>query len=377
MIVVVLFVAGRRLPARDVVVDRRLPLSPRPGKVALPAVLVGAGAVGLMLVTQGGYRLALMESVVAVVLLLSFVVLTGFVGQISLAQATFAGVSGFVLSELMRQSIPFPVAPILAAMTASAVGVLVGIPALRIRGVQLAVATLAGAAMIQELVFKNSVVTNGRGAVPVGDPSILGLHLGVRAPGGEPRVAFGVMLIVIAALLAVAVANLRRGIVGRQMLAVRANERAAAVTGVNVAVTKVTAFALSSFLAGLGGALIGYLRGTVSFDSFGAFAGLTLLAIAYLGGIVSVSGAVVGGSLVASGIAFTALDHWVGFDKYQLLVAGLALILTAVFNPDGIAGAGRKAAEHVSARYAGLWRRGTASVVGSEQVTSNRPGDGP
>jgi branched-chain amino acid transport system permease protein len=140
-------------------------------------------------------------------------------------------------------------------------------------------------------------------------------------------------------VLAILIANLRRSVTGRQMLAVRTNERAAAGAGISVARAKLLAFALSSFIAGLAGALSAYRFGSVSAATFGSFTSIAFLAFAYLGGISSVTGAVVGGMLVAGGIGFTALHQWTGIDPgLTNLLGGLGLILTAILNPEGMAG---------------------------------------
>ena len=128
----------------------------------------------------------------------------------------------------------------------------------------------------------------------------------------------------------------------RQLQAVRSNERAAAAAGINVAGTKMLAFALAAFVAGLGGALSGYNFGSVTGLTFGSIASLTILAFAYLGGITSVTGAAIGGCLVTGGLAFTALEEWFHIDqKYSLYIGGLGLIITAILNPEGVAGAFR------------------------------------
>src|SRR5204863_4305704 len=111
------------------------------------------------------------------------------------------------------------------------------------------------------------------------------------------RLSFGFLVLVLLTIVGIAVANLVRGDTGRAFLAVRSNERAAAAAGINVSATKLLAFGLSSFLAGIGGAFIGYSRNQLSADSFGVFVGLSFLAFAYLGGITSISGAIVAGTL--------------------------------------------------------------------------------
>ena len=121
-------------------------------------------------------------------------------------------------------------------------------------------------------------------------------------------------------------------------IAVRSNERAAAAIGIDVARTKLMAFALSAFIAGLGGGLLAYQQQTVSAPSFATFASLSLLAVTYVAGVGRIAGAVVAGVMLSStGLFVTALDKAFGVGKYQLLVAGVALTLTAIKQPDGIA----------------------------------------
>ena len=135
------------------------------------------------------------------------------------------------------------------------------------------------------------------------------------------------------------------------MLAVRANERAAAAAGVSVSGTKILAFGVAAFIAGLGGALSGYRFGSVTADYFGAIPSMLFLAFAYLGGISSVSGAVVGGIIVSGGILTTFMSHVLGIpETYTLFLAGLGLITMAIFNPKGVAGALRDSAHALKER---------------------------
>jgi branched-chain amino acid transport system permease protein len=274
---------------------------------------------------SGQDRMAVVTSLIGMVVCLSIVVLTGWSGQISLAQMAFAGVAGFSLSRLATEAgVPFPVAPLLAALLAAVAGLVVGVPALRARGVSLAVVTLAGAVVVEEAVFKRPTLTGGFGGSRVPAPA-----------GLEPSsAAFGLFVLAVLVVTAVGLAWLRTAAPGRRLLAVRANERAAAAVGVDVARTRLGAFALSAFLAGVAGALLGYQQGQLSFGSFGVFVSLAYLAVAYLGGVARIAGAVVGGLLVPSGVAFTLLD----LGRYQLLASGLGLMLVTVLAPGGIAG---------------------------------------
>jgi branched-chain amino acid transport system permease protein len=323
--------AGDRLARDRTVTTRRLPPAGRPTRRGWRTGVAAAAVVAVALFALDGTdRLALVTSLIGSLVCLSIVVLTGWSGQISLAQMAFAGVAGFSLSRLgVGLGIPFPVAPVLAAAAAVATGLVVGLPALRARGVSLAVATLAAAVAVEELVFKNPVLTAGFGGSRVPAPSLLGVTIGPSSPG------FGLLVLAVLAAAVVGLARMRTAPAGRRLLAVRANERAAAAAGVDVTATRLGAFALSAGIAGVAGALLGYQQGHLSFGSFGVFVSLAYLAVAYLGGITGVSGALVGGLLVPNGLLFTALH----LGRYQLLVTGLGLVLVTVLAPGGVASA--------------------------------------
>lgn len=342
IIILTMIFLGERLPDRGAVKMWKLPTVPparvTPVSFLAPIVLavVGAFVLGPL------WRAAIMTTVIAAVLALSLVVLTGFGGQTSLSQMAFAGIAGFTVSKLaMRYDIPFPVAPLLAAIAATIFGLIVGIPALRVRGTNLAIVTLAGGVLIAEFVFKNPWVIGdiASGGAKVPNPSLGGWDLGLVYGTKVSRPIFVVFLVVVLALLGLMVANIRRSGSGRVMLAVRGNERAAAAIGIDVTRVKMTLFALSSFIAGVGGTLIAYRFGSVSDLSYGVIASLTALSVAYLGGITSVSGAVTAGIVAQAGIAFYAMSRiFDGLGSWEALIGGVLLIVTAIMNPEGIAG---------------------------------------
>jgi ABC-type branched-subunit amino acid transport system permease subunit len=225
------------------------------------------------------------------------------------------------------------------------VGLVVAVSALRVRGVSLAIVTLAGAVAMERFVFNNPTIGGGEAGAPVASPHLLGIDLGTSASfpinaSTPPSPVFGFVCVIAAVLLGMLVANLRRSDLGQRMLAVRSNERAAAAAGVDVRGTKLLAFGISSFIAGIAGALYAYDFGSVTADRFGIVTALGFVAFAYLGGITTVSGAIAGGMLVTEGLVIHAVNDWFGVPvSWQLLIAGLALILTIMFNPIGIAGA--------------------------------------
>lgn len=341
VIVAFLAIGGRTLPGRGTLDDGRPPRSPEPRNVGRwTAVLVPAGVAAVTL-TSSPLRFSVLISLASAIVLLSMVVLTGFVGQISLAQAVFAGAAGFVTAMLAEGSVPFPISPLIGALAATGVGLLMALPAVRVRGAQLAIVTMAAGISIEELVFKNPSVVGIEGALLVPAPSFAGIDLAANRAPDFNRWEFGVLLVVVLTLTSLAVTNLRRSGTGRHFLAVRANERAAASVGIDVVRTKLLAFAMSSFVAGLGGAMLAYLRGGISSQSFSVFVSLTFLAFAYLGGIGSVSGALVGATLVSGGLLQGLSSSGSGpsdLAAYIPLIAGVALVATAVLAPDGIVG---------------------------------------
>ncbi|WGY00384.1 ATP-binding cassette domain-containing protein [Nocardioides sp. QY071] len=336
VIVIVLALFGRSIPSRGDEVLSSLPpvIVPKNRPIVVTAFAL-AGLV-LLLALNGSYRFGLITSLAMSLIALSLVVLTGMVGQISLAQAAFAGTAGLFLSKI-GTDLPFPISMLVAAALAACLGVVVGLPALRIRGAQLAVVTLAAGLTIEKFVLSNPAIADSTANI-IPSPSFLGIDLAVRDGRDIARIEFGIMVLVVVMIAFVLVGNLMRSGSGRKMLAVRSNERAASAIGINVAGIKLTAFALASFLAGLGGTLIGYSRGQLSPASFGVFVGLSLLAIAYLCGITSVSGAAVAGASAVLGIAFVFFDEHLHVGPYYTLLTGISLILTVLLNPVGLVG---------------------------------------
>ncbi len=340
LIMIAMTVLASRLGARGTVTDQHLPSIGRPRRPLATAGAVFVVSVLALLLASPLYRTAIISSTITTCICLSVVVITGYVGQISLVQNAFAGFSAFMLSHISQQlGIGFPFGLILAALCAVVVGVVIGLPAVRIRGVNLAVATLAAAAALDALVFNNAHFTGGFVGRDVSNPHLFGLDLGITGSGHDyPRIVFGVLVIGITLLVALLVAKLRNGAAGRMFIAVRCNERAASSIGVDVARTKLLAFGLSAFIAGIGGGLLAYQQGNINPASFTLWTSLTILAITYVGGVGRIAGALAAGALLASnGVVPTLLDKLFSFEQYQGVIAGVALALTAVANPDGIA----------------------------------------
>ena len=345
VIIVVLYVRGKSLPIRGAVEEKRLPVAPEPKRVFEHAfVWVTVLTLMAFVFEDSGGRTRFANSIqtglVISIVMLSIVLLTGYTGQISLAQMSFAGIAAFIMARMMADGIgrgsnlvpvdgpgfAWPIAGAIGVAAAVIVGLVVGLPAVRIRGVQLAVVTIAAAVALQGLYFENDYITQLRAGVPafVKDPTIFGIDVGARSAREQnENPAFVIFGAIVLALCAIAVANMRRSGVGRRFLAVRANERAAAAAGINVTRTKLLAFGISAALAGIGGVMLGFKQVEVSSANFSYGASLSVLAFAYLAGISSINGAIVAGMLLSALVpttsnyffAGTNIDSYVGLHQ--------------------------------------------------------------
>jgi ABC-type branched-subunit amino acid transport system ATPase component/branched-subunit amino acid ABC-type transport system permease component len=365
VVLVVLVIRAKPLPSRGAVVLSTLGRAPRPHRLTLStAISVGVGIVAIFAL-QGAWREGLILSFIYGVIALSSVAVTGYAGQVSLAQLPLAGVAAFLVGPLARHSLPFPIAPLVAALAATLLGVIVGLPALRIRGLSVAVVTLALAYALQAVWFQNLDFVSSSG-VNVPDPKIFGVNLGIGGGASYPRAVFGIFCLVVLAVVAVGVAKLRTSKLGYQMLAVRANERSAAAAGINVVRVKLVAFGLASFIAGLGGCLLAYKQGNVDFQAFTAIGGLSLFATIYLAGITSVSGGVLAGLIASGGLLFVAVDKWLSTGAWYDVISGVGVVITVIFNPEGLVGPAHDVLEKRRNRSAGR----VSTVMGGEVLVA-------
>jgi branched-subunit amino acid ABC-type transport system permease component len=374
IIVTVLYVKGRKLPIRGSVEEKRLPPSPVPRRVAQHAyvwfvVLTFFAFVfqnrGIKTVFAGAIQTSLMFMIVT----LSLTVLTGYTGQISLAQMSFAGVAAFFMARMMADGsgqgnnltkvagpgFPWPLAALLGILAGVVVGILIGLPAVRIRGVQLAIVTISAAIAIQSIYLDNAQLTGLVSGSPanIKTPTFFGINIGSRSARAQnERPAFIIFEALVLIGVAVALANMRRSGVGRRFLAMRANERATASTGVNITRTKLLAFALSAGIGSIGGIILAFKQVQVSSQNFPYTASLAVLAFAYLGGITSINGAMVSGLLMAGCLApvFSNYFYASTIERYLGIIGGLGMIVTAIVHPEGIA----PYMQH-GVRHAGNW----------------------
>jgi branched-chain amino acid transport system permease protein len=345
IIVIALWWRGSGLPTRGEIVEQGLPEAPRPERVVRPAVVAIVVGVVALIVLPFGYRNALVISMAGVVICLSFVVITGYVGQVSLVQVALAGAAGFTVSHFAQDlGIGFPLGAVIGVVVATILGFIAGVSALRVRGVSLAVVTLAAAVAIEQFGFASNTFGAGSTGSPVPEPVLFGFDFGARngfrgLDGSLPSPVLGFGILVIVVLMGLFVARLRQSGLGQRMLAVRSNERAAAAAGVSVRNTKFAAFTIASFIAGVGGVLYAYTLGSVSAERFGILIALGFVAFAYVGGITMVSGAVFGGLIASEGVMSHLMQDVLGISgTWTLLIGGVTLLLNLMFFPDGVAG---------------------------------------
>ncbi|MFC6898732.1 ATP-binding cassette domain-containing protein [Nonomuraea dietziae] len=232
------------------------------------------------------------QGLVLALIFCSFVVVTGIGGMVNLAQAAFAAMAALTCGWAFASGWPLPVAILVGVLAAAAVGVLVAMPALRLGGRILTLATLALALLADQVLFQVDAFSNGTIGWPL--PAI-----SFRvADTTDPRVRV-VLLLVLIGLVGLLVRNLERSVSGRAILAVRSAPAAAATVGVSGPRTKIMLFALASAIAGLGGVLYATSKGSITATDLPAFAGFVWLAVVVLQGVRRIGGAVLGGLIAA------------------------------------------------------------------------------
>ncbi|MFT5200965.1 MAG: branched-chain amino acid transport system permease protein [Candidatus Aldehydirespiratoraceae bacterium] len=346
LVLLALTLRSDRIVGRGDLQMPRLPSAPDPTRTMWVTIIVVAlGVVGLF--TLGSeWRQAIILSAISGVMALSVIALTGFVGQISLATFALAGTAAFSMvkaGDLL--GLGFPWTPILGTLVAVIVGTLAGLPAIRVRGLTLAIASLAAAVAVEQLLFKWDWLTGGIEGSRPDAPAVLGLDLQITASGANfPRKEFGILCLFALLFAMYVVVNLRRSSTGRQWLAVRANERAAEAIGISAPRVKLSANAVAAFLAGIAGTLTAYQHNIVSTTSFGAIKSLVLVAMTYLAGIAAPAAALLAGVLTEEGLLTVGMDQMNDdASQYQFAISGLFLIIAAIKLPSGGIGTSARA----------------------------------
>ncbi|MDQ8001987.1 MAG: branched-chain amino acid ABC transporter permease [Pseudomonadota bacterium] len=268
---------------------------------------------------------------------LGLMLLAGFTGQFSIGHAAFLGTGAYTQGVLTNMGVPFPLAMVAAALLSAGVGVVVAMPALRVKGIYLGIATLAFGFIVEEVFARWESVTGGNAGLHVKSPKLFGLDFG----SGE---AFYFVCLVTTVLCTLGVLNLLRAPTGRAFVAIRDSEISAQSMGIHLARYKTLSFAISAALAGLGGALYAHKISFLSPDQFSILQSIDLLLLVVIGGLGSVHGVFLGAIFLISMPQLIAMSKDVlpaaigQAPGLQGLVYGLVLIAFVLFEPMGLYG---------------------------------------
>jgi branched-chain amino acid transport system permease protein len=268
---------------------------------------------------------------------LGLMLLVGFTGQISLGHAAFLAVGAYTEALLAAAGWPFWLSLPCAALLSAAVGIVVGLPALRLKGIYLAIATLAFGVIAEEIAARWESLTGGNSGLHVKPIELFGAKLDGDAD-------FYYLVLALTTVCCVALANLLRSPTGRAFVAIRDSEISAACMGVNLARYKTLSFALSAGLTGVGGALYAHKVSFISPEQFTLLVSIELVTLVILGGVGSLHGAVLGAAfiIVLPQLIAIVKDYLpaavAGAAGLQSTVFGLVLIGFIIFEPMGLYG---------------------------------------
>ena len=282
--------------------------------------------------------------------------LIGFTGLVSLGHGAFMAIGAYTNTYLIAKGVPFLVAFPAAGLAAVLAGIIIAVPANRMTGIYLAIATLAFSQIVEQLVIRWEPVTRGFQGLPVPAPDLFGYQL---TRGWE----FYYLCLAVLVLVVLAAVNLVRSPTGRAMVAIRDSEISAQSLGVNLFRYKTAVFALSAGITGLAGALFAHRMRFISPDAFNILLSIQLLLMVVVGGLGSIHGAILGAIFVGGlpqAIALTrdylptAIARTPGLEPGLF---GLAMVLIILFEPLGIYGRWLKLKAYFD--YFPLYRRAT------------------
>jgi len=315
----------RELPAKL----RSAPAARFLSRFGLAFTLVAAVLVSLV---TGSRTNGILTSVVVFAMVgVSLTILMGFTGQISLGHWGLVGIGAFATADLFsRVHLPFVLTLPAVVVIGMLVSLVIGLPALRIRGLYLAVVTLAFGFLCEFTIFKTTFIAGSQAGVRWLPPKYGPLDL--AAPSNRPLFFFAIALLLVVLWVT---RNLARTGTGRSFYALRENEKAAATLGVDLTRVKLLAFAVSGGIAALAGSIHAMNNTTVQATSFPATTSLVLISVVMIGGIGSLQGAVFGAFLVAG------LPSLIEYENNRYLVpiaTGILLLVVIVRARGGLAG---------------------------------------
>jgi branched-chain amino acid transport system permease protein len=268
---------------------------------------------------------------------LGLMLLAGYTGLFSIGHAAFLGVGAYTEAVLAGMGWPFPLSLACAAVLSAIVGAVVGLPALRVKGIYLGIATLAFGFIVEEVLARWESVTGGNAGKAVGSVQMFGW----TADSSEK---FYFVCLLIAIVCTLAVLNLLRSPTGRAFVAIRDSEISAQSMGIHLAYYKTLSFAISAALAGIGGALYAHQLRFLSPEQFNIIHSIDLLLMVVIGGLGSVHGAFLGAIfLIAMPQAISAFKDFLPAaigqaPGLQAVIYGLVLIAFVLFEPLGLYG---------------------------------------
>lgn len=289
------------------------------------AGLAGALLLALPFLVKGYLIYNLTLFFVYALVALSLAVLVGLTGQVSLGHAGFLAAGAYVQAFLTQHDWPFPLALLAAVMVAAALGVVIGVPSLRLEGPYLAIATLGFGLAIQQILNNWTLVGASSGTIV--DRPVL---LGVDFHGDRP---YYYLVLAIAGFVTWLLFNLERSHVGRAFRATRDADLAAQMSGIGLARHKTLAFVISAGVAGLAGALYGPLVGYITPEGFNLMLSIKFLLMTIVGGLGFLPGALIGAGFI------TGLDLYLStFRAWSQLVFGIVVIGIMMLEPGGLYG---------------------------------------
>jgi branched-chain amino acid transport system permease protein len=267
---------------------------------------------------------------------LGLMLLVGYTGQISLGHAAFLATGAYTEALLQSAGVPFVISLTCAALFSAAVGIIVGLPALRLKGIYLAIATFAFNVIVEEIITRWESLTGGNSGKLVRPIEMFGYKLTSGA-------SFYYVCLVLTVLSCLMLINLLRSPTGRAFVAIRDSEVSAACMGINLARYKTMSFALSAALTGVGGALYAHKVSFISPEQFTLVQSIELVTIVIIGGVGSLHGAVLGAAFIImlpQGISIAKgwLPDTVPPAGLQSVVFGLILVAFIIFEPYGLYG---------------------------------------
>jgi branched-chain amino acid transport system permease protein len=300
-----------------------------------------AGLLALPFLLKSEYLWVVLQIIIAAIGAVGLNILTGFTGQISLGQGAFLGVGAYTSAYITaKMGLSFWVGIPAAGLVTAMAGMVFGIPSLRLKGLYLAIATLASQFILEWIFIRWEPVTGGSYGIVVPRPSIAGYVF-------ESDGSYYYIVLAIAVVMILFAANLIRTKTGRAFMAVRDHYISAEIMGISLYKHRLLSFGISSFYAGVAGALYGHSLKFVSSEQFNIWVSIVYLAMIIIGGLGSIIGSIFGAvfmmllpkllSVVTTAVSadFPSITRLV--TAFEQGIFGLIIVLFLIFEPDGLA----------------------------------------